>query len=207
MRTPRRCALCAGPHGAEWRRLSESGGFAHSVEEPSSPHPLSSIRRGRERQGRAATSLYGFTAALVSLRRRRPELLAQGEYVGKGTLRWLGRFLSEPNWADPHERVVAFMLRPKGASEGLGGGLYVAFNASAQPASVTLPAPPAGAPEWLRIVDSSVLPPADAMEFIVPHATKTYSLPAHRCARERLGRCSSPPGSPYRTHGFGCWVI
>jgi pullulanase/glycogen debranching enzyme len=150
------------------------------------------IRRGRAQQGRAATSLYGFTAALVSLRRRRPELLAQGEYVGKGTLRWLGRFLSEPNWADPQERVVAFMLRPNGASEGLGGGLYVAFNTSAQQASVTLPAPPAGATEWLRIVDSSALPPADAMEFIIPHATKTYTLPPSRCARKRRAAAAHP---------------
>jgi hypothetical protein len=44
---------------------------------------------------------------------------------------------------------------------------------------VTLPAPPAGATEWLRIVDASVLPPADAMEFIIPHATKTYTLPPY----------------------------
>lgn len=189
------CALCASPYALNG--LSESGGLADSVEAPLLPCQFD--RGGRARQGRAATSLYGFTAALVCLRRRRPELLAQGEYVGKGTLRWLGRSLSEPNWVDSQERVVAFMLRPKGASEGLSGGLYVAFNASEQQVSVTLPAPPAGAPQWLRIVDSSVLPPADAMEFIIPHATKTYTLPAYRCEHDRLEQHSPPP---FRTPGF-----
>jgi hypothetical protein len=178
-------------------------------------------------------------ARWVKLRASRVTLISRWVmFVGEGTLAWLGRLLAEPDWADPSERVLAFMLRPKGASTNLGGGLYVAFNASAQvripltppacavgpwervytearvhvrcvrsarpllagwlearqpaltaaghctfttqAAEVTLPAPPGAATQWLRIVDSSVLPPADAMEWVVPSGTTTYTLPAHR---------------------------
>ena len=101
-----------------------------------------------------ADALTAFTARLIALRRRRPELRREAFLTGDADVTWLnpaGRPMSPADWQDPGLRALGCRLAATG---GGAGDLLLLFNARPEPLEVTLPSAGAGG-HWARVVDTA----------------------------------------------------
>lgn len=97
-----------------------------------------------------------FMRLLIRFRKERPEL-RRTQFVTDQDIQWHGTEPHKPDWTDS-SRLVAFTLH-----DGQGGGLFVAFNTSHLPVSLTLPK--WGGRVWEPLADTSRMAPFD---FLAP---------------------------------------
>jgi len=101
----------------------------------------------RDEQG-----LVRFMRHLINFRKDHPEL-QRTTYVTDKDVQWHGEFPNTPDWTES-SRLVAFTL-----SDGLGGGIFVAFNTAHTPKVLSLPR--WGGRVWRQLVDTSKVAPFD----------------------------------------------
>jgi isoamylase len=99
--------------------------------------------------------LVRFVAALTAFRASRPALRLRAHPTGS-QVAWHGARPVQPDWSEA-SRLVAFTL-----TEGGPGGcpLYIAFNVSHLPVTLTLPSPGVGR-RWRLVMDTALPPPFD----------------------------------------------
>ncbi|GAB2293146.1 hypothetical protein Dimus_027355 [Dionaea muscipula] len=99
-----------------------------------------------------------FISHLISLRKRRGDLLQKRSFLRPEMIHWHGTDLSPPNWDDPSAKFLAVTLK---ADENIEedqpkvGDFYIAFNAAGKSENVFLSSPPGGM-EWVRLVDTAL---------------------------------------------------
>jgi isoamylase len=98
--------------------------------------------------------LVRFVEALSAFRASRPALRLRAHPTGN-QVAWHGASPEQPDWSEG-SRLVAFSLTD---SPG-GTPLYVAFNTSHRPVTLTLPSPGAGR-RWSMVMDTALPPPFD----------------------------------------------
>lgn len=89
-------------------------------------------------------AFYEFYSDLIHFRKNTP-MLKQTHFLSNIAIEWHGKELSQPNW-ESDENFIAFTLKDTNGKE-----LYVAFNATSEPATVHFP----DNKNWMWIVDSS----------------------------------------------------
>lgn len=131
----------------------------------------------------AGEHMVRFTREMIALRKRHPTLrrraFIEPSSAPDATLLWYGRDLHPPDWHDAEARVLCFRLRGVEAAE---PALCVMMNMS----SKTLDLPLAVIPgkSWKRVVDTSLLPPADILAPAQAEAApgSSYTLAARAIA-------------------------
>jgi isoamylase len=122
--------------------------------------------------------LQRFIAALSAFRSSRPTLRLRAHPTGD-QVAWHGQQPGAPDWSEA-SRLVAFTLKDGPDST----PLYVAFNVSHRPVTLTLPAPGAGR-RWRLVMDTSLPPPFDMPAEDVPADQRAAAAAQHAC----LGAC------------------
>ncbi len=124
-----------------------------------------------------ADGLVRFTAALAAFRARTPALRLPAHPTGD-QVAWHGRTPNEPDWSET-SRLVAFTLTDGTPGAGM---LYVAFNTSHLPVTLTLPPPGAGR-RWRLVMDTGLPPPFDMPAADVPAEQRAAAAAQHACLR------------------------
>src|SRR5690606_25186073 len=116
-----------------------------------------------------AEAMLRFTRELIALRKRHRSLRRRRFFApGDGDdaeIRWYGETLEPPQWNDTEARVLCFTLAGVEPDE---PALHVMMNMASE--AKTLPLPPHGGMQWLRIVDTALAPPDDVNPDGVPVA-------------------------------------
>ncbi len=119
-----------------------------------------------EQIGDAGREIQDFVRALIALRNF--PLLRQDSFLngfnrcahGIPDILWLGpegTNLQQADWGDAQRRCIGMMLNEGAAADtaaSSGRRLLAIFNAHSHPVDFYLPAPPGGAPEWRRVLDT-----------------------------------------------------
>jgi glycogen operon protein len=91
--------------------------------------------------------LVRFVTQAFAFRRDHP-VLAREAFYGERDLEWFDARGRRPDWADPHDRLLACVIHDQG-----GRDLYLMFNAGGRPASFVLPAATVG--RWRVAIDTA----------------------------------------------------
>lgn len=102
------------------------------------------------------SGFYRFYHSLIEFRKNYP-LLRRDKFLSEKDVTWHGLAPFNPQW-DNDNRFVAFTLNVED-----GPDLYVAFNASHDPLTLTLP-PPRKGTAWHWVVNTHNLPPEDFLD-------------------------------------------
>jgi isoamylase len=122
--------------------------------------------------------LQRFVAALSAFRASRPSLRLRAHPTGD-QVAWHGRQPEKPDWSEA-SRLVAFTLVDGPACT----PLYVAFNTSHLPVTLTLPTPGPGR-RWRLVMDTALPPPYDMPAEDVPASLRSAAAAQHAS----LGAC------------------
>jgi isoamylase len=122
--------------------------------------------------------LVRFVAALSAFRAARPALRLRAHPTGD-QVAWHGRQPEKPDWSEA-SRLVAFTLVDGPAC----APLYVAFNTSHLPVTLTLPTPGPGR-RWRLVMDTALPPPYDMPAEDVPASLRSAAAAQH----VSLGAC------------------
>ncbi len=99
--------------------------------------------------------LFRFVSKLIAFRKSH-SLLTHAKFLTKDDVTWHGTEPSNPDWT-PSSHFIAYTLKCREGTD----PLYLAFNASHEPATVTLPPTPK---EYHQIVNTSLPPPQDFLD-------------------------------------------
>ncbi len=129
-----------------------------------------------------ARAMLRFTRELIALRRRHPSLqrrrFLNGHAAGvPAEIQWYGERLEPPAWQDAAARVLCFTLHGVSPQE---GALHVMINMA--PSVRHLPLPDAGARQWRRLADTTLVAPDDVEPEGRPVAGSDYALGAYGIA-------------------------
>ena len=116
--------------------------------------------------------LVRFVSALVAFRASRPALRLRAHPTGE-QVAWHGLQPDAPDWSEA-SRLVAFTVRTGPDAS----PLYVAFNVSHLPVTLTLPLPGAGR-RWRLVMDTSLPPPFDMPSDDVPPEQRAAAAAQH----------------------------
>jgi isoamylase len=117
---------------------------------------------------------FQFLQRLIQFRKDKKHIFCRKHFLTDKDVHWHGIEPLKPNW-DHSSRLVVYTLKDPKHKDCL-----IAFNASHDPVTITIPPAPRKA-KWLRIIDSSLDAPND---FIIkkeerPPVFKTYLLNPH----------------------------
>ncbi|KHG10947.1 Isoamylase 2, chloroplastic -like protein [Gossypium arboreum] len=103
-----------------------------------------------------------FISFLISLRKRRSDLLQKRNFLKEENIEWHGSNRSQPGWEDPSCKFLAMRLKADKAegqlrseASQLKGDLFIAFNAADRAETIILPPPPEGM-AWRQLVDTAL---------------------------------------------------
>jgi isoamylase/glycogen operon protein len=118
---------------------------------------------------------FRFYKLMIAFRKMHP-VLQRTEFLAPYEIDWHGESPFKPDWSF-ESRFVAYTLKDRARGE----DLYIAFNASHNRKTVTLPNPPEQK-KWMRIIDTSLKPPFDFIEtpgkhppMPIPYKMESYS--------------------------------
>lgn len=148
-----------------------------------------------------STQITQFITFLSSFRATRFDLFQSKNFLKGENIDWYGNNQSPPQWEDASCKFLAVMLRADKEENGSitenpdpRSDIFIAFNASDQSESVTLPEPSEGT-SWYRLIDTALpfpgffssdgepVPFSSSDGEPVPATTSvTYEMQAHSCA-------------------------
>jgi len=156
--------------GDEFRRTQGGNNNAYCQDNETSWVDWTNLERHQE--------IFRFARGMLAFRRAHP-ILSKEEFYTAAEIGWLNPRQGLPNWADPTEKNLAFLIQESGQ-----GALFLMFNAGTNGTDFSLPRPPLGH-RWHLAVDTSLPSPQDLSaaggEALVDNS-KTYRLEARSSA-------------------------
>lgn len=108
---------------------------------------------------------FRFFSETIKFRHKHP-ILRRDRFLNKNDVTW-----HEDNWENPESRFLAFTFH----GNGVGGDIYVAFNAHDFFVKAVIPSPPENK-HWHRVVDTNLEAPNDFIPEGIPFAETAYNV-------------------------------
>lgn len=153
--------------GDEFRRTQFGNNNAYCQDNKTSWHDWTALEKNRE--------IFCFAHGMIAFRQAHP-VLSKEAFYANGEINWFASHGGQPNWFDPKERQLAYLIR-----ETKEQALFLMFNPSAESVDFALPALPAESRICLA-VDTANESPLDLFavgEEAVLKETRFYRLKSH----------------------------